>query len=384
MAGLSNFISNEAVQSTSMPSWFDTAQQNVVNQATTAAGNVPSLQNTVAGTAINQLGGAQNPFTQAQGTLNQIASGAANPWLVSNTGQVTPNTATPLGGLFQAQNQELQQLMPQYTAPVQGGNIASGNFGSLRGQTAVNKAMADAQSKLFSDQMQAALQAQGVGAQAAGALGQVGSQGVQSMTSLGQAQQSDPFFASSALGKILGGMQIPTTTKNVTNLSPLNQIGSVVSALGGSISGTDKLLKDLGLGGLSKYIKAAGSGSYAGSNLGAGLGAGTYDLAESGGKLVIDSTGNRMITNPDGSYQTFDKNGTLIDSGNSPTGGNTDEDSGGGGNIDTGGGGGGGGDTGGGGDIDWDADQGGGNIDFDWGGGGGVIDTGTGEDWGME
>jgi len=341
MAGLSNFISNEAVQSTSMPSWFDTAQQNVVNQATTAAGNVPSLQNTVAGQAINQLSGSQNPFTQAQGTLNQIASGAANPWLVSDTGQVTPNVATPMGGLFQAQNQALEQLMPNITAPVQGASIGSGQFGSLRGQTAVNKAMADAQSKMFADQMNAALQAQGVGAQAAGALGQVGSQGVQSMTSLGQAQQSDPFFASSALGKILGGMQIPTTTKNVTNLSPLNQIGSIVSALGGSISGTDKMLKDLGLGGLSKYLKATGSGSYAGSGLGAGLGAGTYDLAESGGKLVIDSTGNRMITNPDGSYQTFDKNGTLIDSGNSPTGGNTDEDSGGDSvDIDTGGGGG--------------------------------------------
>lgn len=348
MAGLSNFISNEAVQSTSMPSWFDTAQQNVVNQATTAAGGVPSLQNTVAGQAINQLSGPQNPFTQAQGTLNQIASGAANPWLVSDTGQVTPNVATPMGGLFQAQNQALEQLMPEYTAPVQGGNIAAGQFGSLRGQTAVNKAMADAQAKLFADQMNAALQAQGVGAQAAGALGQVGSQGVQSMTSLGQAQQSDPFFASSALGKILGGMQIPTTTKNVTNLSPLNQIGSIVSAMGGSISGTDKLLKDLGLGGLSKYISGAGAGSYAGSGLGAGLGAGTYDLAGGGGKLVIDATGNRMITNPDGSYQVFDKDNNMIDSGNSPTGGNTDEDSGGGSvDIDTGGGGGGS-------DFNWD------------------------------
>jgi len=355
-----------------MPSWFDTAQQNVVNQATTAAGNVPSLQNTVAGQAINQLSGSQNPFTQAQGTLNQIASGAANPWLVSSTGQVTPNTATPMGGLFQAQNQALQQLMPQYTAPVEGGNIASGNFGSLRGQTAVNKAMADAQSKLFADQMNAALQAQGVGAQAAGALGQVGSQGVQSMTSLGQAQQSDPLFAASALGKILGGMQIPTTTKNVTNLSPLNQIGSLVSALGGSISGTDKLLKELfpaqgkpgepgykpaqglidsgkkifGINtGAANIARGFGGQTYSGSGLTPGLSQGTYDLG-GGGKMVIDSTGNRMVSAPDGSYQVFDQNGELIDSGNSPvdqgSGSDTDVDLGGGGNIDTGGGGGGG------------------------------------------
>jgi len=336
MAGLSNFISNEAVQSTSMPSWFDTAQQNVVNQATTAAGGVPSLQNTVAGQAINQLSGPQNPFTQAQGTLNQISSGAANPWLISDTGQVTPNVATPMGGLFQAQNQALQQLMPEYTAPVQGGNIASGNFGSLRGQTAVNKAMADAQSKLFADQMNAALQAQGVGAQAAGALGQVGSQGVQSMTSLGQAQQSDPFFASSALGKILGGMQIPTTTKNVTNLSPLNQIGSIVSALGGSISGTDKLLKELfpavgkpgepgykPAGGLTEFFKRAGI------NIG-GTGGG-------GGVIGGGGTG-----------EDFDMGG-----GGGGGGGGTGED------FDMGGGGGGTGE-------DFDMGGGGGGSDFDW------------------
>lgn len=317
MAGLSNFISNEAVQSTSMPSWFDTAQQNVVNQATTAAGGVPSLQNTVAGQAINQLSGPQNPFTQAQGTLNQISSGAANPWLVSDTGQVTPNVATPMGGLFQAQNQALQQLMPEYTAPVQGGNIASGNFGSLRGQTAVNKAMGDAQAKLFADQMNAALQAQGVGAQAAGALGQVGSQGVQSMTSLGQAQQSDPFFASSALGKILGGMQIPTTTKNVTNLSPLNQIGSIVSALGGSISGTDKLLKELfpavgkpgepgykPAGGLTEFFKRAGI------NIG-GTGGGSGDVYVPGG----GGGGGTYIPNPNPDLDNRDVGGGTGDTG---------------------------------------------------------------------
>lgn len=355
MAGLSNFISNEAVQSTSMPSWFDTAQQNVVNQATTAAGNVPTLQNTVAGTAINQLSGPQNPFTQAQGTLNQIASGAANPWLVSDTGQVTPNVATPMGGLFQAQNQALEQLMPQYTAPVEGANIASGQFGSLRGQTAVNKAMADAQSKLFADQMQAALQAQGVGAQAAGALGQVGSQGVQSMTSLGQAQQSDPFFASSALGKILGGMQIPTTTKNVTNLSPLNQIGSIVSALGGSISGTDKLLKELfpaqGKPGEPGYKPAGGLVDFfkrAGVNIGGNTGAGTG--GQTSGPVDYnqnppppEAIGPDGTPNP-GYFQDEAGNWYGPDS-NSPI--NTGGDTGGGGGT-----------------IDWDADQGGGGFDY--------------------
>jgi hypothetical protein len=307
MAGLSNFITNTANQSTSMPTWYDQAQQNVVSQASTGAGNVPSLQNTVAGGAINQLSNpATNPFTQAQGTLNQIGSGAANPWITdAATGQVSPNTNTAMGGLFQAQNQQLNQLMPNYTAPVTGANVASGNFGSLRGQTAYNKAIGDAQANLLAQQMQAALQNQQTGVQAATGQGQVGSQGVTSMTNLGQAQQSDPLFAASALGKIVGGINAPTTVSNTTQLSPLNQIGSIASALGGSISGTDKLLQQLfpgqgkpgeagyqaptGLAGFYKQIFGGGGGSTGGGSTGGGsTGGGTgfgddgFDLGGSG------------------------------------------------------------------------------------------------------
>jgi hypothetical protein len=288
MAGLSNFITNSATQSTSMPTWYDQAQQNVVNQASTGASNVPTLSNTVAGGAINQLSNAAtNPFNQAQSTLNQIGSGAANPWITDSSGNVTPNTNTAMGGLFQAQNQQLNQLMPQYTAPVEGANIASGQFGSLRGQTAYNKAMGDAQANLFAQQMQAALQNQQTGVQAATGQGQVGSQGVTSMTNLGQAQQSDPLFAASALGKIVGGINAPTTTKNETQLSPLNQIGSIASALGGSVSGTDKLLKQMGIqGGLSQFLKGVGV------NIGGG-----------GGGTLPPSTGD----NPDsGDYNGVD------------------------------------------------------------------------------
>jgi hypothetical protein len=273
MAGLSNFITNTANQSTSMPTWYDQAQQNVVSQASTGAGNVPTLQNTVAGGAINQLSNAAtNPFNQAQSTLNQIGSGAANPWITNAaTGEVSPNTGTAMGGLFQAQNQQLNQLLPNYTAPITGSNIASGNFGSLRGETALNKARADAFAQLLPAQMQAALQNQQTGVQAATGQGQVGSQGVTSMTNLGQAQQSDPLFAASALGKIIGGINAPTTVSNTTQLSPLNQIGSIASALGGSISGTDKLLKQMGVeGGLSQYLKKAGINIGGGGSTGGG------------------------------------------------------------------------------------------------------------------
>jgi hypothetical protein len=265
MAGLSDFITNTANQTTSMPAWYDTAQQNVVSQAGTAAGQAPTLQNTVAGQAINNLSGPQNPFMQAQGTLGQIASGAANPWITDTaTGQVTPNTGTAMGGLFQAQNQQLQQLMPNYTAPAQAASIGSGQFGSLRGQTAVNKAMGDAQAALFAQQMQAALQNQQTGVSAGTGLSNVGAQGTQAMTTLGQAQQSDPFTAAANYGKILGGIQAPTTVSNRTQLSPLNQIGSILGAGTGVYNSLDSTLG----GALTKGLKSVlGIGSLNSSNI---------------------------------------------------------------------------------------------------------------------
>jgi hypothetical protein len=247
MAGLSDLITNTANQTTSMPAWYDTAQQSIVNQAGTAASNMPSLENTVAGTAISNLSGANNPFLQAQGTLNQIATGAANPWITDTaTGQVTPNTQTAMGGLFQAQNQQLNQLMPNYRAPAEGGNIAGGNFGSLRGQTATNKAMGDAQAQLFAQQMQAALQNQQTGATAANYLSNVGKEGTATMTSLGQAQQSDPFTAAANFGKIVGGIQAPTTVANRTQLSPLNTMGSLLSAGTAGYEALNKSLSNYG------------------------------------------------------------------------------------------------------------------------------------------
>jgi hypothetical protein len=273
MAGLTNIISNTAQQQTTLPSWFDTAQQNVVSQAGQAFGAAPGPQNTVAQNAVNQLQGPNNAFSQASGTLQNIATGAANPWLTNAaTGEVTPNTNTALGGLFQAQNQQLEQLMPNVTAPVQGGNIASGNFGSLRGQTAVNKAMGDAQAQLAAQQMQAALTNQATGVNAAQGVGNVEQQEINNLLSVGQYQQASPFTNVSNYGKVLGGIQAPTTVSNQTQLSPLNQVGALITALGGS-SGTGGLLGSLGLGGLTGVINSVkgffdGTPSYTGPSYG--------------------------------------------------------------------------------------------------------------------
>jgi len=325
MAGLSNFLANQEVQQTTLPSWMDTAQQSVVNQATQGVSQMPSLQNTVAGNAINTLSGGNNPFTQAQGTLNTIATGAANPWLTSASGAVTPNTNTALGGLFAAQNQQLLQNTSNIMDPVTAGGTASGQFGSLRSQTAADKAFNDAQSKLFADQMQSALESQKTGVSAAGTLGNVGQQNVTASTALGQLQQADPALKASTLGKIIGGVAAPQTVTASTNVSPLNQIGALARAAGLGASGLNSLLGSLfpkgldgkgagpltlagviGAGGIAAYnalAKAFGS-----SEIPENAKPGTYSLAD-GGSMVISTDGTKIITQGNGDVQAFDKNG---------------------------------------------------------------------------
>ena len=335
MAGLNNLITNTAQQTTTLPTWFDTAQQNVVNQATSAAGAAPTPQQTVAQGAVNQLSGPTNAFTQAGNTLQNIASGAANPWITNaQTGQVTPDTSTAMGGLFQAQNQQLQQLMPNVTAQPSAGAIGSGNFGSLRGQTAVNKAMGDAQAQLAAQQMQAALQNQATGVNAASSAGNVAQQGINNLLTVGQYQQASPFTNVSNYGKVLGGIQAPTTVSNQTQLSPLNQYAGILSLLGGS-SGTGGVLGQLGVkGGLQGLLGKVGSalgisGSGNGSGLTAALNAGTYPLA-GGGSMVIGSDGTRIITQADGTVSAFDSSGASlggdINAGDVAPGGITEQD----------------------------------------------------------
>lgn len=245
MAGLNSLISDTTSSTTTLPSWYDTAQQNIVNQATAGAAQVPQLQNTVAGGAIQNLSGAQNPFFQAQGQLSQIGTGAANPWITDASGNVTPNTSTALGGLFAAQQKQLEQTLPTTIAPAQAGAIGSGNFGSLRGLTAVDTAKANALADLQSKQMQAALQSQQTGVNAAQALGNVGAQGTSTMTTLGQAQQAAPLTAVSDLAQILGAVRAPATVTQSAQLSPLSQLGSLGSAVTGGVSGLNSLVGSL-------------------------------------------------------------------------------------------------------------------------------------------
>jgi hypothetical protein len=232
MSGLNSLVSDSTTKTTTLPSWYSTAQQDAVNSATAGINAMPAIGNTVAGTAINNLSGPNNPFMQAQGNLNTIASGAANPWLTDASGNVTPNTNTALGGLFSAQNQQLQTLLPQYEAPATAGAISSGNFGSLRGQTAADTAVTNAQANLFSNQMQEALSNQQTGVNASTGLGNVGAQGVTAESTLGSLQQADPTKQAAALSSILSNIKAPETVSEQGQLSPLSQLTSISKALG--------------------------------------------------------------------------------------------------------------------------------------------------------
>jgi hypothetical protein len=227
MTSFNTLISGNKSQTTTMPAWYDQAQQNVVSSAQAASGAMPKLEDTVAGKAISNLSGNANPFTQGQTLLNQIGTGAANPWITSASGTVTPNTNTALGGLFQAQNQQLQTEIPGITAPVDAASVSGGQFGSLRNQTAADTAITNASANLFANQMQAALNAQQQGINAATGLGNIGSAGTTSELGLGQAQQSAPLTSVADYANILGTIKAPTTlTQNYT--APLaGQIGAL-------------------------------------------------------------------------------------------------------------------------------------------------------------
>jgi len=265
--GLSGLISNTGLQTTSLPSWYDTAQQNVVSQAQAANAGAPAPGQTVAQNAVNALSGPTNAFTQAGGTLQSIASGAANPWTTDASGNVTPNTSTALGGLFQAQNQQLNQLMPTTTAPVEAGNIGAGNFGSLRGQTAVDTSKANALATLNTAQNQAALQNQATGVNAGAAAGNVGQQNINNLLTTGQYQQASPYTNAANLGNVLSSIQAPQTVSNTTNLSPLNQVMGLATALGGTGVNTSGLLGSL-FGNPASGSTAATSGLFGSGGLG--------------------------------------------------------------------------------------------------------------------
>ena len=288
-SGLNNFLTDTYVKQTTLPDWYDAAQQGIVTGAGQALGAAPAFQNTVGQQAINALQNPNNSFNQAQGALGQIAQGAANPWITGANGQVTPNTNTALGGLFQAQNQQLNQLMPNITAPVEGGNIGSGNFGSLRGETAIDKAKADAFSNLSAQQMQSALQNQSTGTQAATGLGNVANQAIGTQLTAGNTQMNAPFQNLGSYANLINDMSVPGEVKQQNQMSPFSQIGALGAA-------GNTLLNTLGLGGALTNV-GANLGKWF-TNASAPPTPGLGQTTDANGNIITDPTYGTGATTP--------------------------------------------------------------------------------------
>lgn len=263
MAGLNDLVTNKDIQTTSMPGWYSTAQQNLVNQATGV--NAPALADTAAQSAVSAFG-TGSPFTAGQNILQTIGSGAANPWLVTTdaTGAqtVSPNVATPLGGLFAAQRDYLGQIMPDIDVAATAPAIASGGFGSSMNLAGIARERGKALSDLQQKQMQAALQAQQYGVSAGAGLSDIGQEMVKSALETGKFQQNAPYASAANLGNILREIKPGQTQTTSRQLGGLNQILGLVSATGGGLNSimgrtvTDSSGRQVRLPGLIDQIKA--------------------------------------------------------------------------------------------------------------------------------
>jgi len=246
MAGLNSILSNTETSALTLPKWYDTAQQGVVNASLAQAQAPSAAQNFAANTFAP---GATNPFTSGASTLNQIATGAANPWNVatdaSGVQTVTPNVSTPLGGLFSAQEGLLNRIMPDITAPAEASGVSSGGFGGSQQRYGVQRAKSAALADLFQKQMAEALQAQQTGAVAASGLGTLGGQGVKAALDTA----NFPTTQLSNVANVLNAAKPGTITTKSTELAPLSQVGSLLSMVGGggnildSIYGTPQIGK---------------------------------------------------------------------------------------------------------------------------------------------
>jgi hypothetical protein len=262
MAGLNDILSSKDVSTTAMPSWYSTATQNV---GTGASGVTPTAPGS---TALPSAAGAFGPTGQFQtGTnvLQSIGQGAANPWLTSTdptTGatSVKPNTSTAMGGLFGAQQDYLNQILPDINASATAPAIGAGGFGSKMNLAGITKARGQAASDLFQKQMQSALQNQQTGVSAGAGLGNIGNQLVQSGLNTATYQQNLPYADYINQAKILQNLKPDETKVEQKQLSPVSQIGALASALGGS-GPVSNLLSSLGVsGGISGLGSVLGGG----------------------------------------------------------------------------------------------------------------------------
>jgi hypothetical protein len=239
---------------TTLPSWFSTAQQAIGTQAPLSFGAATDPSKTVASGLVSDLNSqTANPFTTAISGLQTAQNANLNPFL--STGG--PDTSTPLGALFASQNARLDQLLPQITSQVGAGGIGTGNYNSLRGQTATETARAGALTSLNEQQNKALMDAMGQSIQAGSVLGNVGSQ--YGTTALNTATQ-EMMGGLPALAKysdIINQMGPTTdrTSAEVTKGSSYENLLKTLNAAGSAGMAWDKISSGkTGLGWLDKIL----------------------------------------------------------------------------------------------------------------------------------
>jgi hypothetical protein len=259
---MSVFDSSSTVNTT-LPSWFTSAQQNIATQAPTTYGAVTDPSKTVAAGLVSNLNSQlANPFTTSITGLQASQTANASPWLASGA----PDTSTPLGGLFAAQNAKLDTLLPQITANEGAQGIGTGNYRSLRGDTATQTARAGALASLNADQLKAALEAGSQSIQAGQALGNVGAQYGSTGVNVANQEMLGGLPALAKYSDIINAMG-PTTNKEVATVSkgsPYENLLKAFNAVGAAGSAYDKLTSgSTGLSWLDNILK---NPSFAGSN----------------------------------------------------------------------------------------------------------------------
>jgi len=258
-----------------LPTWFSDAQKNIATTGKTVYDTATPFSSTAGGSMSQNLFGAppnanttstsggnlpaaSNPFMTAMGTLQTVASGAANPWMANGD----PNTQTALGGLFAAQNAKLNQILPEVAARTGAGGIAGGNVGSLRGQTAVNTAKAGALTTLAEQQYKAALDAQNYAIQAAKGVGDIGSQYSTSALNTADREMNADINQLAKYSDIINAMgpTMDKTTDTVTKGSSYENLLKGLQAAGAAGVGIDKILKgNTGLDWLDAIMKTPGT-----------------------------------------------------------------------------------------------------------------------------
>ena len=253
------------ITTTTLPSWFSTAQQAVAKQAPITYGGVDGVggvtdpSKTVASGLVSDLNSqTANPFTTAISGLQTAQNANLNPFL--STGG--PDTSTPLGALFASQNAKLDQLLPQITSQVGAGGIGTGNYNSLRGQTATETARAGALTALNEQQNKAYMDAMGQSIQAGNALGNVGSQYGTTGVNVANLEMMGGLPALAKYSDIINQMG-PTADRTATELtkgSSYENLLKTLNAAGSAGMAWDKISSgNTGLGWLDRILGTSGT-----------------------------------------------------------------------------------------------------------------------------